>query len=146
MWQLVDRVGQAGRLGQARQQLAAWGSPHLCVDKLGVTTRERDRPCNPGFQCGEINPENLWLQKPLGSEAMGETPSLAREFTRETHRVLECTQTHPQGYQHQKGPNCLCIAGEVTKSRASDIVPSQTTSPHTVPQHSNLSCSALANS
>ena len=34
----------------------------------------------------------------------GETHSLTGEFLGETHRVLECTQTHPLGKQHQKGP------------------------------------------
>ena len=45
--------------------------------------------------------------------AVGETPSLTEEFIGETHRVLECTQTHPPGNQHQKG---LIVAGKVTKS------------------------------
>ena len=47
----------------------------------------------------------------------GETPSLTVEFVGETHRVLECTQNHPPGNEHQKGPNCLWVAGKVTKSR-----------------------------
>ena len=36
---------------------------------------------------------------------MGETPSLIGEFVGETHRVLECTQTHPPGNQHLKEHN-----------------------------------------
>ena len=48
--------------------------------------------------------------------AAGETPSLTGEFVGETHRVLECTQTDPHGNQHQKGPICLWVAGEVTES------------------------------
>ena len=48
--------------------------------------------------------------------AAGETPSLTGEFVGETHRVLECTQTHPLRNQHQKGPVCLWVAEEVTES------------------------------
>ena len=57
----------AGRLGevvaegleQERRQLADWGVPHLCADKLGGTTGEqdKDRPRNPGFQYREIKPQ-----------------------------------------------------------------------------------------
>ena len=47
---------------------------------------------------------------------MGKIPSLTGEFLGGTHRVLECTQTHPPGNQHQKGPICFWIAGEVTES------------------------------
>ena len=50
-------------------------------------------------------------------KAVGETPSLTGEFIGETHRVLECTQTHPPGNQHQKGPTCLSVVEEVTESR-----------------------------
>ena len=79
------------------------------ADKQGGTTGERDRP---GFQCREINLHNLWMYKPVGIVAAGETPSLTREFIGETHRVLECTQTHTPGNQHQKGPICLCVVGK----------------------------------
>ena len=52
----------------------------------------------------------------MGVEAaVGETPSLIGEFIGETHRVLECTQAHPPGNQHQKGSLCLCVVGEVTE-------------------------------
>ena len=34
-------------------------SPHLRVDKPGGTTVKQERPCNPGFQCREIKPQNL---------------------------------------------------------------------------------------
>ena len=47
----------------------------------------------------------------------GETPSLTGEFIGETHRVLECTQTHTPVNQHEKGPICLWVAGEVTDSQ-----------------------------
>ena len=48
---------------------------------------------------------------------VGEALSLTGEFTGETHRVLECTQTLPPGNQHQKGTICLWVVGEVTESR-----------------------------
>ena len=47
--------------------------------------------------------------------APGETPSLTGEFVGETHRGLEPAQAHPLGNQHQKGPICLWVAGEVTE-------------------------------
>ena len=55
-----DRDRQLGQRGHiARQQLEDQVVPHLCADKAGGTIREQDRPCNPGFQCGEIKPQNL---------------------------------------------------------------------------------------
>ena len=62
------------------------GVPHLRVDKSGRTTGEQERLHNPGFQRGEIKPQNLRLKKPVGVEAVGETPSLTGEFIGETHR------------------------------------------------------------
>ena len=44
---------------QARWWLAEWVVPRLHANKPGGTTRERDRLCNPGFQSGEIKPQNL---------------------------------------------------------------------------------------
>ena len=55
--------------------------------------------------------------KPVGVAAVGETSSITGEFTGDTHRVLECTQTHPPKNKHQKDPICLWVAGEVTESR-----------------------------
>ena len=51
--------GQPGREDSTRQRIEDWAVPHSCVDKLGGTTGEQDRPCNPEFQCGEIKPQNL---------------------------------------------------------------------------------------
>ena len=51
----------------------------------------------------------------MGVEAR-ETPSLTGEFIVETHRVLEHAQAHTPGNQHQKGPICLWVVGEVTES------------------------------
>ena len=50
---------------QARWLLAEQEIPHLNADKLGGTTGERHRPCNPGLQHWEIKPiklqlKNLW--------------------------------------------------------------------------------------
>ena len=56
--------------------------------------------------------ENLW-----GVAAAGETPSLTGEFIGETHKVLECSNTHPPGNQYQKSSICLWVAGEVTESQ-----------------------------
>ena len=49
--------------------------------------------------------------------AAREIPSLTGEFVGETHRVLECTQTHQPRNQHQKDPICLWVAEEVTESQ-----------------------------
>ena len=85
----------------------------------------------------------------MGIAVVEETPSLTGEFVGETHRVLECTQTHPPSNQHQKGQICLWVAGEVTESqpRAKQVAlfPLRTL-PHI--QHHNaatVSCPTLAN-
>ena len=57
------------------------------------------------------------MKKTVGVKVAGETPSLTGEFTGETHRVLEHTQAHPPWNQHQKGPICLWVAGEVAENR-----------------------------
>ena len=53
----------------------------------------------------------------MGVVVVAETLSLTGEFVGETHSVLENTQTHPPGNQHQKGPICLWVAGAVTESQ-----------------------------
>ena len=90
----------------ARKWLVDWVVPHLHADKRGVKTGEQDRPCNPGFQHREIKPQNLCMKKPVGVAVAGDISSFTVEFTGETHRVLEHTQTHPSGNQHQKDPVC----------------------------------------
>ena len=50
--------------------------------------------------------------------AAAETPSLTGEFVGETHRVLECTQAHTPGNQHQEDSIHLLVAEEVTESWA----------------------------
>ena len=98
--------------------MARWHQavPHFHEDKPGGTTGERDRLRNPGFQHWEIKFQNLWLKKSVGVVVAGETPSLTGEFIGETHRVLECTQNHAPGNQHQKCQICLWVVGEVTES------------------------------
>ena len=49
----------AVELRQVRQWLEEWVVPHLHVDKPRGTTGKRDRLSNPGFDYGEIKPENL---------------------------------------------------------------------------------------
>ena len=52
--------GGSWRTRQARwQQPADQMVPHFHADKPGGTTGERERPHNPGFQHGEIKPQNL---------------------------------------------------------------------------------------
>ena len=51
----------AGAPGRAGLVEVERGIPHLSVEKLGgiTVTEEQDRPCNPGFPCREIKPQNL---------------------------------------------------------------------------------------
>ena len=80
-------------------------------------------------------------------EAAEETPRLTGEFTGETYRVLEHTQTHPPGNQHQKGPTCLWVAAGVTQSLRAEqaaLFPLRLL-PHIMPQHSKVDCPALVN-
>ena len=50
-------------------------------------------------------------------EAAGETHSLKGELVGEIHRVLQSTENHPPGNQHQKDPICFWVAEEVTESQ-----------------------------
>ena len=56
--------------------------------------------------------KNLW-----GVVAAGETPSLTGEFVGGARGVLECTQTHQPGNQHQQGPICWWVMEEVIESQ-----------------------------
>ena len=89
---------------------------HLRADKAGGTTGMRQT-----MQLRVLaweKPQNLWLKKPMGVVVVGETPSLTGEFIGETHRVLECTQTHtPTQESAPEGPNLLGSRGEVTESQ-----------------------------
>ena len=59
----TSRRGRDGKWGWrglvARQWLEDQAVPYLHADKLGGTSGEQDRWCNPGFQCREIKPQNL---------------------------------------------------------------------------------------
>ena len=57
----------------------------------------------------------------------------------EAQRVLKHAQAHQPRNQHKKGPICTWVAGEMTESPASSIVPSQTSTPPTAPQHIEVS-------
>ena len=109
-----SRDGQPGWRGLVTRRWT--GQFHNCInqeDKPGGTTGERDRLSNSakGNKASKPLTENT-----CGVVAAGETPSLAGGFTGETHRVLECTQTHPPRNQHQKVPVCLWEVGEMTES------------------------------
>ena len=85
----------------------------------------------------------------MGVALVGETPSLTGEFVGETHRVLECTQTHPPRNQHLKRHNLLVGSRGADrkhgKNGASGIVPSLNPSPQTAPQCNKEGCPTLAN-
>ena len=103
-------TGRRGKMGSQVERICSKVVP-------GRTIGEWDRLRNPGFQCGEIKPQNFSLKKCVGVVVAGETPSLTGEFIGETPRVLECTLNHPPGNQHEKCPICLWVAEEVTESR-----------------------------
>ena len=48
---------------------------------------------------------------------VGDTSSLTEDTIGGAHKILECTQAHPPGNQHQKGQICLSVAREVTESQ-----------------------------
>ena len=99
---------------QAMQQLAEWAVPYLHADKPGGTTGDWDRLNNPGFQCRELKPQNLWMKKPVMVEVVGETPSLTGEFFGETHGPR--TYTNPPTQRSvPEGPNLLVVTERVTE-------------------------------
>ena len=88
----------------AKQQLENQAVPHLCADKPGRTTggvRQATQLRVPVWEKKSSKPLAI---KAGGGAVATKTPSLIGEFVAETHRVLECTQTHPPRNQHQKGP------------------------------------------
>ena len=91
----------------ARQQLADRWS-HICEwinweEQLGSEAHLTAQDSSVGKESLKTSGcENQW-----GGVLVGETPRLTGELIEETHRVLECTQTHPPRNQHQKGPICL---------------------------------------
>ena len=53
----------------------------------------------------------------MGVVVVGETPSLTGESIGQAQEILECTQAHPPGNQHLKGPIYLWVAVEVIESQ-----------------------------
>ena len=129
----------------AKQWLADLAVTHLHVDKPGGRTGEWDRLCNPGFQCREIKPQNLWLKKPIGVVAAGETPSLTGEFTGKTHRGPRMYTNPPTQESAPERPNLLVGSGgsdwKLSKWHCSLSDPS----PSHKPQRSTTGCPALVN-
>ena len=84
---LVGGVEMRSLGGKDTWQGGAWQvdqvAPHLHVDKPGGTTGDRDRPCNPWFQCRKRKPEhlykNLWCWQreklPASKESLLEIPT-----------------------------------------------------------------------
>ena len=107
------RLGEAGAGRQERWQLLECVVPQLNADKPGRNNwgaKQTMQPSVPALGNKASKPlteKNLW-----GPRQQEKLPD-SQEFFGETHRVLECTQTHPYGSQHQKGPVCLW---EVTDS------------------------------
>ena len=87
--------------------------------------------------------------KTYGGSGGRRNSQLHRRVHWRDHRVLEHTQTHPSGNQHQKGPICLWVAGEVTESqlraKQAPHFSLSDPSPHTAPQHSDVGCPTLRN-
>ena len=105
--------GTAGGMGQARWWLrTGWSHIFMRINWEEQMGSRTDLVPARGNKAA-----NLLLKTPVGVEVAGETPSLTGEFTGETHRVLECTQTHPPRNQHQKGPTCLWAMEELTKTQ-----------------------------
>ena len=109
MWQGGTWRTQVGEGAAGRS-----GSPNLHVDKPVGTTGEREslHPRVPVRGNKASKPRAI---KTCGVEAVGEIPSLTAEFVAETHRVLERTQTHPPGNQHQEDPTHVWVKEEVTE-------------------------------
>ena len=80
------------------------------ADKSGGTTGEQDRLCNPGFQHGEIKPQNLRLKKPVRVSVVEETPSLTGEFVGDPQGPRMYTN-QPTQESAPEGPNLLVGSG-----------------------------------
>ena len=123
---------------QARQWLTDWAVSHSCAGKPGGTTREWDRLCNPGFQFGEIKPQNLWLKKTCGGwGSRRNSKSHRRVYWRDPHDPRMYTYPPTQELAPEE-PNLLVGSWrsdwKPTQSWASSIVPSHTPPQHTAPE------------
>ena len=143
-----------GRDGQYRQyrmcsKAPIQAVPHPGTDKLGGTTGEWDRPCNPGFQYGKLKPQNLWLWKPVGVAAGGRNCRSHRKVHWRGPWGPRMYISPPTQESAPEGPNLLVGSGgsdwKWGESQASSIVPSLTPPPYTAPQCRQVDCPALVN-
>ena len=97
------------------------GGPTFSCVRKNWGARQTTQPRVPARENKDSKP---LTEKTVGVVEVGKTPNLTRELVGKTHRVLECTQTHPPGNQNQKGPISLWVAEEVTESqlRAEQVV------------------------
>ena len=138
----AGRLGWAGWLVDRAVPICVWIN---WKEQLGSET---DR-ANPGFQCGEIQPQNLWLKKTWGGWG-GRRNSLPHRKVHWRDPQGPITYTNPRTWKSApKGPNLLVGSGgsdwKPAQSWASGIVPSETPPQHTVPQRSNVGSTALVN-
>ena len=90
--------------------------------------------------------QNNWLWKrSVGIVAVGETPSLTEEYVGETHRVLNCVQTHLPANQHLNGTNRLWEVRNVTESGTRAQQAALSHPPHTAPRCSKEGFPTLVN-
>ena len=77
-----------------------------------------DRPHNPGLQLWEVKPQTSDCKHLWGLRQQWEKLPASQEswLDRPTGSWNIHKHTHPPGKQHQKGPICLWVAGEVTES------------------------------
>ena len=113
-------MGRKGGHGQLRwrrhmirQWLEDWVIQHLSADKPGGTTGEQDRPCDPGFQCGEIKPQKkLTLAvKTYGGWGSGRNSQLHRRVPWRDPQGPGTYIKQPTRESAPEGPNLLCCTG-----------------------------------
>ena len=142
---LVGKV--AVRLGWARQQLADQEVPYLCAnnweEQLGTETVQPRIPVQ-----GNKASKPLTVKICEGWGGRRNSQPHRRVHWRDPQGPGTCTNP-PTWESAPEGPNLLVGSGRSdykrSEKRASDIVPSLTPPPHTMPQRSNQSCPVLAN-
>ena len=106
--------GRGWRIGQVVQQAGGMGSSTFVCKQTRGNNRGVRRTTQPRVP-GQGNKASQFLAvKTCGG--CGSKRNSPGKVVRETHRVLECTQTHPPRNQHLMGPICLWVVGEVTES------------------------------
>ena len=114
---LLGGVETGSQGGEDSLQGSSWQSrqSNICMWINWEEQLESETDCaTQGSSIGNKASKPL-TKKPMGVEVAGETTSLTGEFTGETYRVLQHTQNNPPRNQHQKGPVCLWVAGEVSE-------------------------------